>query len=343
MTTNEILDVRSQELYAEGYRKLKEDFDADEAMVRIDIGLGQYHDPRGSLSYATCLLREGGSENLALAEQVIAKVLSMQETRQSNARFANFRWFFEDEGVTDLNAVEFVLEGLSHIVLRSRDRLSDGLRGRIREAMRLGLQEIERLDVHLSYTNIALLDIHNTVLCGQILDDGHFEERGRRKLDAWIDFTARSGAPHEYNSPTYLGVDLSALAALAEHARDPDTRLKARLMEERLWLHAATRFHRPTGQIAGPHCRAYRRNTVGAGGLLKVVLHKELGYPELRRPTAYYPWEGEEGHVDVALGRYHLPDYVRAIFDEKPTAWQVKETADVASGADLTSYLLPLL
>jgi len=336
---NETLDRRSQQLYADGYRELRQCFDADADMIRIDTGFGEYHDPRGSLAYATCLLREGGTENLALAEKVIDRVLSMQEARLGNAHFGNFRWYLEEEVVIDLNAVEFMLEALAQIVLRSSDRLSPRLQERVREAMRLGLQEIERLDVHLSYTNIALLDIHNSILCGQILGDRHYEERGHRKLDAWIAFTARSGAPHEYNSPTYLGVDLSALASLAEHARDTETSLKARLMEERLWLHAASRFHRPTCQLAGPHCRAYRRDTVGAGGFLKVILYKELGYPELRRPTPYYPWQGEEGHVGVALGRYHLPDYVRALFEEKPPQWQVRETADVASGTDLTSYL----
>jgi hypothetical protein len=341
MAEGPILDRRAEELYADGYRDLEKSFDADAGMIRIDSGFGMYHDPRGSLAYAACLLREGGSENLALAEEVIDRVLSMQESRPGNAHFGNFRWLFEDDGVTDLNAVEFMLEALALIILDSRDRLSSRLQERIREAMRLGLQEIERLDVHLSYTNICLLDIHNSIVCGHILGDRHYEERGRRKLDAWIAFTARSGAPHEYNSPTYLGVDLGALASVAEHAPDEDTALKARLMEERLWLHAASRFHRPTCQLAGPHCRAYRRDTVGAGGFLKVVLYKELGYPELRRPTPYYPWEAEEAHVPVALGRYHLPDYLRPLFEEKPPQWQVRETADAASGADLTSYLTP--
>jgi hypothetical protein len=341
MPPDETLERRSQELYADGYRELRSTFDADASMVRIDTGFGQYHDPRGSLAYATCLLREGGSENLALAEEVIDRVLSMQETRPGNAHFGNFRWLFEDDIVTDLNAVEFMLEALALIILLFGDRLSPRLQERIREAMRLGLQEIERLDVHLSYTNICLLDIHNSIVCGQILGDRHHEERGRRKLDAWIAFTARSGAPHEYNSPTYLGVDLGALASLAEHASDEDTALRARLMEERLWLHVASRFHRPTCQLAGPHCRAYRHDTVGAGGFLKVTLYKELGYPELRRRTPYFPWEGEEAHVGVALGRYHLPDYLRPLFEEKPPQWQVRETADASSAADLTSYLTP--
>jgi hypothetical protein len=310
-------------------------------MTRITTGFGEYHDPRGSLAYATCLLREGGSDNLAAAEKVIDRVLSMQETRPGNAHFGNFRWYLENEVVDDLNAVEFMLEALAVIMLDYGNHLSAGSQEHIREAMRLGLAEIERLDVHPSYTNIVLLDIHNSILCGQTLGDEHHEERGRRKLDDWIAFTARSGAPHEYNSPTYLGVDLTALASLAEHASDRDVRLKALLMEERLWLHVASRFHRPTCQIAGPHSRAYRSNTVGAGGFLKVVLYKELGYPELRRRSPYYPWDREEAHVSVGLGRYHLPDYIRTLFDDKPPQWQVRETASSTAGSDLTSYLTP--
>jgi hypothetical protein len=233
------------------------------------------------------------------------------------------------------------LEALIDIWFRFRDQLTSGLRRRIRGAVRLGLGEIERLDVHLSYTNICLLDIHNTVLGSQLPGDAHHHERGKRKLDAWIAYTARSGAPHEFNSPTYCAVDINALASLAQHARDRGVALKARLMEERLWLHVGAHFHRPTCQISGPHCRAYRHDTTGAGGYLKAVLYKELGFPELRRPTPYYPWSGEEGHVGIALGRYHLPDHLRALFDEKTAEWEVRETADADLGLDLTSYLTP--
>jgi hypothetical protein len=341
MPPNETLDARSQELYDNGFRELKESFDPAEAMIRIDSGFGVRHDPRGSLAYALCLLRDGGAANVRLAEKVIDRVLSMQETRPANAHFGNFRWYLEDKVVADLNGVEFMLEALARIVLHCDDRLSARARKRIREAMRLGLEEIERLDVQLSYTNICLLDIHNSIVCGQILGDDHHVERGHHKLDAWIAFTVRSGGPHEYNSPTYLGVDLAALAGLAEHARDPSVSLKARLMEERLWLQAAARFHRPTCQLAGPHCRAYRNDTVGAGGFLKVILYKELGYEGLRRRTPYYPWQGEEGHVGVGLGRYHIPDYVRALFEGKPGEWEVRETVDATGGADLVSYLTP--
>jgi hypothetical protein len=339
--TSETLDERSQELYEDGRRQFAADFDPEREMTLLRTGMGDYHDPRGSLAYAVCLLRGGGRQEVAQAERIIEAVLSMQERRSGNAHFGNFRWFWEDGGVTDLNAVEFMLEALIDIWLRFGKRLSAGLRRRIRDAVRLGLGEIERLDVHVSYTNICLLDIRNTLLGAQLLSDAHYQERGKRKLDAWIAHTARSGAPHEFNSPTYCAVDINALAALAESARDREVALKARLMEERLWLHVATHFHRPTYQISGPHCRAYRHDTTGAGGYLKAVLYKELGFPELRRSTTYYPWSGEEGHAGIALGRYHLLDYLRLLFDEKPAEWEVRETADAEAGLDLASYLTP--
>src|SRR3972149_1678818 len=204
-------------------------FDPERDMAVLRTGMGDYHDPRGSLAYAVCLLRDGGQQEAALAERIIGAVLSMQERRPENVRFGNFPRVWEDERVTDLNAVEFMLEALIDVMHRFGGRLTAGLKRRIRDAVRLGLAEIERLDVHLSYTNICLLDILHTVLGAQLVGDAHSLERGRRKLDAWIAYTARSGAPHEFNSPTYCAVDINALAALAERARDREIALKAGL------------------------------------------------------------------------------------------------------------------
>jgi hypothetical protein len=131
------------------------------------------------------------------------------------------------------------------------------------ERVRLALGELERLDVHPRYTNPALMDAANRVVWGQILGDDAPVAAGAAKLDRWIAFTA-AGAPYEYNSPGYLAVDLSALALLAGRAADPAVRLKARLMEERVWLHALLRYHVPTGRLAGPHSRAYYRYMLGA-------------------------------------------------------------------------------
>lgn len=339
--TSEPLDARSREVYDDGYRRIAEGFNPERNMVLVTGPPGDFYYARDSLAYALCLLRAGGGQDVAVAERIIETILSMQELRPGNAHFGNFRWFYEDKGVTDLNAVEFMLERLIDIMLCCAERLRPALRSRVSDAVRLGLGEIERLDVHESYTNIVLLDIRNTVLGSQLLKDAHYHERGRGKLDKWIAYSARSATPHEFNSPTYCAVDIHALATLAEHTRDREIALKARLMEGQLWLHVALHFHRPTCQFSGPHCRAYRHDTVGDRGFLKLLLYKMLGFPELRRASPYYPISLEENEVSLALSRYHLPDWLCALFEDKPVQWEVRETADASTGMDLTSYLTP--
>ena len=158
-----------------------------------------------------------------------------------------------------------------------------------------------------SYTNICLLDCHNSILGGQLLGAPGWVERGARKLARWAAEVAASGAPREYNSPTYAGVDLDALAAIAEAPADPATRLLARLMEERLWLHAATHYHAPTAQLAGPHSRAYQNDVTGGRGSLKTTMYKLLGDEALIRKTPFYPLRQGDGNVAAALATYHLP------------------------------------
>jgi hypothetical protein len=95
---------------------------------------------------------DGGAQT---AESILRQVIGMQERHQGDPHHGNFRWLFEDEAVTDLNAVEFLLEGLVHILLRAADRLSDD-EARIFESMRLG-RGGRPADVHWTYTNIYLL------------------------------------------------------------------------------------------------------------------------------------------------------------------------------------------
>jgi hypothetical protein len=112
-----------------------------------------------------------------------------------------FRFFEEDQEVTGLNVVSFVLQQLYAIWTEHEHRLPGDLRALICERIRLALGELERLNVQPRYTNPALMDIANTVVWGQLLDDGGAIASGEAKLDAWIGLTARAGAPYEYSSP----------------------------------------------------------------------------------------------------------------------------------------------
>ena len=163
-----------------------------------------HHGARGTLAYAGTLLREGTAASVARAERAIEAVLALQETRPDDAHCGNFRWTLEEETVSDLNGVEFAVEELISLLHAFEPRLGAAVVAGVRDAIALGLEEIERLDVHPSYTNIALTDICNSILGGELLagviaDDGEsfgerYVARGARRLDEWFAFTS-SPAP----------------------------------------------------------------------------------------------------------------------------------------------------
>lgn len=328
-------DTRAAQLFDEGARMLAALWDDDVAMVR-DAEAPDVHTPRGTLAYAHVLLRGGDAPR---AERAIRSVIALQETRPQDAHYGNFRWLLEDPCVADLNGVEFMLDGLIELARDHGPSLSADVVAEMRQAIALGLAEIERLDVHPSYTNIALSDIANTVLGGELLNDAHYIERGARRLDEWLAFTNGSGAPHEFNSATYAAVDILRLAAIVEHTRDPRIALRARIAEERLWLHVAAHYHPGLAQLAGPHSRAYFDGWSGAGGLLKLILWRLLGDDALRRDTPYAARTREEGHIDVALAIVHCPDYIERSLREKHYPFEARETASVALGLDITTYM----
>ena len=190
---------------------------------------GLFHETRAGAAFAHRLVANGAPEDLALAENVLDVVLGCQERRAGDPHHGNFTWMLEDDHVEDLNAVEFNLEHLIPMMLPARRPASRRrCRRGVLDAIRLGLDEIRRLDVSVAYTNICLLDILNTSLGGELLGDRAIAERGYRKLAAWMAFTDSQGIAFEWNSPTYGAVDIRALKLLADLTRDEETRIRAR-------------------------------------------------------------------------------------------------------------------
>ena len=181
---------------------------------------GVFHESRKGASFAQRLVANGTPQDLELAEVVLDVVLGCQERHPNDPHYGNFYWMLEDSVVFDLNAVEFNLERLIPMMIEHGERLSPGMRRRVLEAIRLGLAEIERLDVLVVYSNIALLDILNTCLGGELLGDARLAQRGYRKLEAWTQLTSDNGTPYEFNSPTYTRVDLHALQELVRLVHD---------------------------------------------------------------------------------------------------------------------------
>jgi hypothetical protein len=314
--------------------RLEASFDPDVAMVRQD-GVGPpRHITAASMDYARCRLRDPDPAAWPTAARVVERVLTAQELTSGHPHRGGFRVGLEDAEVTGHNVVSFVLQRLAAIWHESRARLPDRLWVEIGARARLGLEELERLGVRPRYTNAALMDAANAILWGEILGDAARAAVGRAKLEAWVALTG-AGAPHEYNSPGYLATDLTVLASLATFAADPEARLIALLMEERLWLHGLLRYHRPTGRQAGPHSRAYHAQMHGLPQGFAGLLWQELGLPVGQSP---YLAAGEPGDAWSALTDFHCPAHLAALVEAQRQRWPY-EVRESSTAGDLATYL----
>lgn len=330
-----------ERLFSAGIAAMRQHFSEQIGLIEQHTDTGVYHPIRESFGFAYALVQAEGEAALPRAERIIRRALQAQERQPGNLHHGGFKWMDEDRGVTDLNAVQFALEQLVPFVLDYGDRISVDLRAELLAAIRDGAAEIARLNVAVWYTNITLLDILNTVLAGQALHDPALLARGRHRIDEWIAFTNRSGAVPEYNSPTYAAVDLAALAELAERTTDEIVRVKAQVMEERLWIHTALHYHHPTAQLAGPHSRAYHNDVTGGICGIKHTLFRQLDDDRLLRRSEYATQRQHEGSVRAGRCPYHLPRYLERLLRWKPERFAIGETAVAEMGMDLMSFMTP--
>lgn len=277
---------------------------------------GVFHESRAGAGLAYHLVRNGTPQDLALAEKVLDVVLGCQERRQDDPHYGNFYWMLEDEVVFDLNAVEFCLEHLIPMMIEGGDRLSPAMQARVLDAIRLGLQEIERLDVLIAYSNITALDILNTCLGGELLADERLAQRGYRKLVAWMALTDANGIPFEYNSPTYTMVTIRTLKKLVDHVKDRDTYIRARTVLARLGLSVGLHIHLGTERWAGPHSRVYH-------------------------PTVLCETPAELGMVRAWIEDGTLPDWTEDTLTGRPETFEVSETASADRNLMITTYQSP--
>ena len=101
-----------------------------------------------------------------------------------------------------------------------------------------------------SYSNIALMKAWLEVEAG---DRAGGEEGGR----AVVDLFAAQGGFDEYNSPTYYGVDLYALALWRSRSSSPRLRDWGASLESALWRDVARWYHAGLANLCGPWSRSY--------------------------------------------------------------------------------------
>ncbi len=271
---------------------------------------------RGAAELAEKLLANGTPQDIETADRLLDLVVSSQEQRPGAAHRGNYLWRSKDEVVRDLNGVEFTLSYLIPMMIRNGDRLPADTRERVRESIRLGLEEIRRLDVAVTYTNIAAMDCLNSCLGGELLVDKTVAQHGYDKFKRFADVVASNGTFFEYHSPGYMLVTMRALKRLAQYVQNDEIRVIARTMAARLALSTALRIHPGMKRMAGPFSRAYPRQFFGES-------------------------DPEDKIVRDWIQDGSAPVWIEHVLDSKTLPMQIEETAVAEWDIGTTVYLSP--
>ena len=157
----------------------------------------------------------------------------------------------------DPNWRQFVGVVLARCRLEYTSLLGDKLVASVDAALRACVEGEPRERIPEWYTNPLLLAAWLEATVGVMLDEPAFVTRGEERLRSVNDQVERDGDLAEYNSPTYDGVDLFALALCegrppTPYFADAGSRLR-QVVEDRL----NRLWHREFQVITGPYIRSY--------------------------------------------------------------------------------------
>jgi hypothetical protein len=149
------------------------------------------------------------------------------------------------------------------------------------------------------YTNIALMKSALMTWAGDRYGRPDWTTEGERFGQAAYEVFRQHGAFHEYNSPTYYGVNFYALAFWRVYARSAQLAAQGAEMEAEMWRDVAAFYHAGMGNVAGPYSRTYGMDMRKYGALLGMSIWLGVG-----REDAPFPRESgmfDHGH-DFCFG-----------------------------------------
>jgi len=250
--------------------KQDERYDPAEQMIRRPFSSpgyhttlkgGHVHPTRDSLDYAVALLDSGQSDRLKRADQILRRVISLQDQNPLSRTYGIWSWFVEEPlekmSPPDWNWADFCGTQLLQVAIDHNDRLDADLQSKVRESILHAGRAIKRRNVGPGYTNIAVMGAYVTLVAGEHFDDQELADYGRARLKRFHDHTFAQGSFSEYNSPTYSIVAITELSRMLRHVKDAESQRLLRELTRFAWSHVARHFHAPTGQWAGPHSRCY--------------------------------------------------------------------------------------
>jgi hypothetical protein len=232
------------------------------------------HQTRGNLDMAVFLLRTDSPSHHTRAARIADTILQHQDTALYSRTYGIWPWLVEESlaqmAPPDYNWADFCGAALAVMLRESPAKLPADLQERMRAALGHAGWSIFRRNVQPGYTNIAIMGACVSSVAGEMLDESRLLQYGSDRLAAFLDHTDYHGGLNEYNSPTYTFVALHECERILQLVRSAEVRELAERLRRFIWNALAERFHPATGQLAGPHSRAYG-DVLGAGTLNELV------------------------------------------------------------------------
>jgi len=219
------------------------------------------HSTRASIDYAVQLLKAGIPELEPRALDIISKIVSLQDTNPYSPTYGIWSWLYEEPvdemSPPDFNWADFIGAALSHVAVEYGDKLPKELYDAVAASLGHAAWSIFRRNVQPSYTNIAIMGVVVTAVAGELLSENRLLDYARVRLQTFMDYTLEQGGLNEYNSPTYTIVALHEVERILQLVDDPEIVANAERLHKMVWKVLSDHFHPATGQLAGPHSRAY--------------------------------------------------------------------------------------
>ena len=351
--------LASRGLYLDSLRSLGDKYyDAPAQLIDLPIPFNVHieyldaavvrHPTRESLYYALGLFLIGGEENVQRASHLLRRVIDVQEKSDPEHPLYGLWHYFAEESVLawplpDTNWAAF--NGLTLILIWhvAVDQLSSDLKRDLREAIRRAAICLRRKDTDPHYTNIALKSIFVAAAAAELLEDPALAEYAAEKMQRISTAFAQADSFAEYNSPTYAAVSLTSLGAIQTYVRDVKIREQALVIQHSFWRHIGRHFHVATGELAGPHSRAYhltiRESPGKIGPMIERATHGLVKYEKTDDLHDAF------GSVFTCVLDFDLPEETQKMFLRRDRTEEVREVArrfPEGGATETATYLSPL-
>ena len=264
---------------------------------------------RDSVWYAAGLLMRQERGDAARAQAIIKTIMSYQFDEPGAVYHGTFLRYLGEPHPTE-NAViwhdydpnwrEFICTVFIVMLKEFSSLLPADLQDQMRQAIRLAAEGSFERKVAAEYTNISLMSAFLLDYAGELYEYKIWRDYARKLADEIHTLFSRYQTFSEYNSPTYYGVDLYALALWREYGSLPLYRELGSAMEAGLWRDLAQFYHAGMRNMCGPYDRSYGMDMTDYLALLGLWIAVAL-------PPAHAPLPDVDHHFEHAADFFFMP------------------------------------